>query len=715
MRLKSLAAGALFGFCAIGMAQAQSNGQLKPGQVWGNAGTTQAPASPMYVPSATARMSPNPGQSTSPTVPWSAVDPWGNPINCAGTTTQCLQEFITATASNGWPARVYCQGTKFPSGTEPVYINTSSAISVPVAQDWDFEADGTCNLNINVTTTSGLILDSQGASRFIWDGKIVYNVTSPNGNTATSPSCAVLLNPTNPTQDGFAAIYAGLVRIKSPVVVTTGGAIASGVICINTNAGQVIQQTLEFQEINANNVAYKGILIANASATTGFQQNHIYANQVHGAVSKSIDEGFSATNQANYNSNIWVVSNIESNGATSRGVDTWGSYDTWQIGTINNVQGGLQYGILTETGANNNQMQYGLITGATTAAVLDSGTCNSIIGAQGGTLALAGTTSGCTKIKPAAVASGSIIFPAGTTDFSATGGASQFVKQASAGAPFTVVQPAITDLSGLGTGVATALGVNVGTAGSFVVNGGALGSPSSVGTMPAFTMGGAIAMGGFAITGGGAITGASHIPSGSSIPTNGMYLPTTNTTGFSANSLDVLRLLPVASAVDYAYIKGAATGGGGNRVTYGADGSDTDVSIDFIAKGAGNINFNAQGSNAGAIARFQSFGVGNANGVLLTSAAAGSGPTISSQNLGGTGDTNIDLNILAVGTGKVAANNDIKTGAVAVASLPTCNAARKGARYFVTDSNTVVFHATIAAGGANNVGVTCDGTNWYVS
>jgi len=44
-------------------------------------------------------------------------------------------------------------------------------------------------------------------------------------------------------------------------------------------------------------------------------------------------------------------------------------------------------------------------------------------------------------------------------------------------------QPAIADISGWGTGVAAALGVNVGTAGSPVVNGGALGTPSSgVGT-----------------------------------------------------------------------------------------------------------------------------------------------------------------------------------------------------------------------------------------
>lgn len=41
------------------------------------------------------------------------------------------------------------------------------------------------------------------------------------------------------------------------------------------------------------------------------------------------------------------------------------------------------------------------------------------------------------------------------------------------------VTPAIGSITGLGTGVATALGVNVGTAGSFVVNGGALGTPSS--------------------------------------------------------------------------------------------------------------------------------------------------------------------------------------------------------------------------------------------
>ena len=43
----------------------------------------------------------------------------------------------------------------------------------------------------------------------------------------------------------------------------------------------------------------------------------------------------------------------------------------------------------------------------------------------------------------------------------------------------TTVTPAVGSITGLGTNVSTALGVNVGTAGAFVVNGGVLGTPSS--------------------------------------------------------------------------------------------------------------------------------------------------------------------------------------------------------------------------------------------
>jgi hypothetical protein len=53
-------------------------------------------------------------------------------------------------------------------------------------------------------------------------------------------------------------------------------------------------------------------------------------------------------------------------------------------------------------------------------------------------LILIGSTAGITKIQAADTASGTITLPAGTTDFSATGGSGQFVRQESAGAPFTV-------------------------------------------------------------------------------------------------------------------------------------------------------------------------------------------------------------------------------------------------------------------------------------
>lgn len=160
------------------------------------------------------------------------------------------------------------------------------------------------------------------------------------------------------------------------------------------------------------------------------------------------------------------------------------------------------------------------------------------------TLTMYGTTSGSVTLAVAAIAgSNTLTLPAGTTDFSATGGASQVVKQTSAGGAFTVATVGVSDLAGLGTnvgtwlatpssanlraaltdetgggaavfaetptlvtpilgtptsgtltnctglpisgiaglgtGVGTALGINVGSIGAFVVNGGALGTPSS--------------------------------------------------------------------------------------------------------------------------------------------------------------------------------------------------------------------------------------------
>ena len=60
------------------------------------------------------------------------------------------------------------------------------------------------------------------------------------------------------------------------------------------------------------------------------------------------------------------------------------------------------------------------------------------------------------------------------------------VKVAWNGSDFVQMSVPVSNVSGLGTGVATALGISVGTAGSPVVNGGALGTPSS-GTLTSAT------------------------------------------------------------------------------------------------------------------------------------------------------------------------------------------------------------------------------------
>lgn len=68
-------------------------------------------------------------------------------------------------------------------------------------------------------------------------------------------------------------------------------------------------------------------------------------------------------------------------------------------------------------------------------------------GVNAGTLELSGSASGSLTFKTPNTVTGTITWPSGTTDFSATGGTSQVVKQVSAGAPFTVGQLAPSDLT----------------------------------------------------------------------------------------------------------------------------------------------------------------------------------------------------------------------------------------------------------------------------
>lgn len=90
-----------------------------------------------------------------------------------------------------------------------------------------------------------------------------------------------------------------------------------------------------------------------------------------------------------------------------------------------------------------------ILRASTGTSTVDVGVAN----ATGGVISIAGGASGAQVWKPAAAASGTITFPAGTIDFSASGGASQVVKQTSAGGIFTVGQLTSADITGLSAGV----------------------------------------------------------------------------------------------------------------------------------------------------------------------------------------------------------------------------------------------------------------------
>lgn len=95
-------------------------------------------------------------------------------------------------------------------------------------------------------------------------------------------------------------------------------------------------------------------------------------------------------------------------------------------------------------------------SGATIPLLNGANTWSGVQSFNSGDFVLKGASSGTITLNaPTAAGSNTLTLPAGTTDFSGTGGTSQVVKQTSAGGALTVAQLATTDLTGLGANVAT--------------------------------------------------------------------------------------------------------------------------------------------------------------------------------------------------------------------------------------------------------------------
>lgn len=117
-------------------------------------------------------------------------------------------------------------------------------------------------------------------------------------------------------------------------------------------------------------------------------------------------------------------------------------------------------------------------SGATIGLLNAANTWSAAQSFNSGDLVLKGATSGTLTLNAAAIAgTGTLTWPAGTTDFSATGGTSQVIKQTSFGGAFTVARLACSDLSDSSTGcsgAASATGANPSaTLGLAAINGSA--------------------------------------------------------------------------------------------------------------------------------------------------------------------------------------------------------------------------------------------------
>jgi hypothetical protein len=128
--------------------------------------------------------------------------------------------------------------------------------------------------------------------------------------------------------------------------------------------------------------------------------------------------------------------------------------------------------------------------------------------------------------------------------------------------------------------------------------------------------------------------------------------------GLSTGS-ESLRVTPIASAVNYLNVYGAATG---NQVNMRMEGSDTNIGFNITTKGIGTYDF-----YTGTYSSLQ-FGIGNTasavNYLRVTGSTTGNAATILAQG----SDANVSINLTAKGTGTVNVSSGLYVNNAWVAS-----------------------------------------------
>jgi hypothetical protein len=335
-----------------------------------------------------------------PTNTWVVLDPFGNQISTAGTTTSGLQEAINAAIFNGWPlevrghgaSRISSQscttnatnvvqvtttdglivgaamtGTGIPSFTKitsidsltqihisnaattsttatfafnvnNIFINCSTGISVPPVEQWTARF-----YDVNITFSSAVT-----GPCFAFDSCMIVDVGFYGGQVVGQPASPgasaylIYFNPQTPVPlDGIITVTGSRFHFSNLAYLATGGN-AIGVIGMNASAGSIDNSFFSSQELNGTGTGTtpnteNGLVVFGLSSNTSFEENIIDLADVHLCLSAGLQLGVSSANQGNIRGNTYRVGGIRP-GSSAVGISTYGSFDQFHIGAITNEE-----------------------------------------------------------------------------------------------------------------------------------------------------------------------------------------------------------------------------------------------------------------------------------------------------------------------------------------------------------------------------------------
>lgn len=378
-------------------------------------------------------MYPSSNQVTGPAIPWNVSDMYGNNISsqCSGTSTQCLQEFINYTVTNGQNAEVRCPGTitylketgSVTNGSNtisglastagisvgdfvvingsnntflPVFTSvtavppTSPAGSVYIDQNAAGGSPTTVTLWFSNTNT---FLDV--ASTIFFPANENWRFEAHSCNITFAPSVTgpgfqfdsfisdqirwdgvLVYQPSSQQSNSYAYYFNPVNPVPEDGIIVIGSNdIFLSNPVTNGNAQCNICFNVSVGSVSNNHLRFvevnggtAGIEAFGQTASTGLLGNLISASFVHGQGTVGIEEGTSGSNQSSLAGNTYNVT-VAGSGSTA-GIVTYGS-DTW-MGNVTDTNNGLA----VQSGA---KASFSMSMSGNTANHAGSGTCGGYI------------------------------------------------------------------------------------------------------------------------------------------------------------------------------------------------------------------------------------------------------------------------------------------------------------------------------------------------